>query len=1062
MSQQGGADSKASPTEAAVPTAHECGCNAACEGIEGVGKIMHCVNSCLEGCRLEALERRQFGGKETPIYNFVNFVKENGMLTRLSGGYPSRPLPTSMAEADPAPYASSSSAFFYSSPIAPPASSFPVSPVHSGGLTVPAHDPKPHHVTEPQEAHPYVVPSVTSEHWDPAPTAHHPEPASPGYPTGEPPAHKPAHSPVHSRRPTASKKPAHSSQHPSQHPTASKKPAADPAHSSQHSSASHKASVAPSHSSRVPSGVGKSPAGPSHPAQPSAASPKAPVNPGHPVQPPSGGQKPPVDPSHPVHPPSGGQKPPGDPSHSAPPPPSGHKPPVDPSHPAPSPSGQKPPMDPWHSAPPSPGPKPPVDPPHAPQPPHDSPAPPPQPPHDSPAPPPHDSPAPPPSSPHPTEPPYATEEPPTAAPAAIGDKACAQTCTVKCQHADIAFDVSQCRSHCYSACIQEEKAGILIDSGHVSAERKGHTTVPKPEAVSKPNALVKPNAIPKPNVGPVVGANAENYKACVQACYAKGQHADIAFDVSTGEGGCKSACAARFSSTVNILDKKDAVVEVRSKKPKHPEVPAIGASVSAYEACLSDCRSKYQSADIAFEVSQGSMSCKTACAKYSDSEVHILDKKDTVDTLDTRSKKPKHPEVPAIGVSSSAYEACLSDCRSKYQSADIAFEVSQGSMSCKTACAKYQSSEVHILDKKDTLDTRSKKTHTPVGPAIGASATAYEACLSDCRSKYQSADIAFKVSQGSMSCKAACARHSDSEVHILDKKDTLDARSKKTHTPVGPAIGASITTYEGCMSDCRSRYQSADIAFEVSQGSMSCKTACAKYESSEVHILDKKDTLDVRTKKPQPEAPAVGVGATTYEACLSDCKSKYQSADIAFEVSQGSASCKTACAKYASSDVNIIGKRDTIENKDTIETRSKKPQPETPVVSVGSTAYEVCLSDCKSKYQSADIAFEVSQGSASCKAACAKYASSDVNIIGKKDTIENKDTIEVRAKKPEPETPAVGIDASTYEACVSDCLATYQTANIVFEISQGKKHCESACARSASAGVGIGKKDVIL
>ncbi|KAI2632740.1 hypothetical protein GGS21DRAFT_139926 [Xylaria nigripes] len=421
-----------------------------------------------------------------------------------------------------------------------------------------------------------------------------------------------------------------------------------------------------------------------------------------------------------------------------------------------------------------------------------------------------------------------SKKPPPPSPAigvgATTYEACMEHCHAKYQHADIAFDVSQGKMDCETACARYASSGVGIFGKR--AELEPRSKKPQP-------------AVPE---GPGVYAGATSYETCMENCHGQFQHADIAFDVSQGKMGCKKACARYASSAVGVFGKREELA-VRGKKPKPPPPgPAVGAGATMYEACMSDCWAKGQHADIAFDVSTGEMDCKSACARYASSGVGIFGKREKPVV---RSKKPKPPPPgPMVGAAATMYEACMSDCRAKGQHADIAFDVSTGEMDCKSACARAASSRVGIFDKKDSIAKRSKPK--PVTPVVGASATMYEACMSDCHSKYQHAGIPFDVSQGQHSCKVACAKYADSSVGILDKKDdkkdSLTTRSKHPE-PVGPSVGAGATTYEACMRDCQAQYQSADIAFVVSQGKSRCKTACARGASSGVGIFGKKDEI---------------------------------------------------------------------------------------------------------------------------------------------------------------------------------------------------------------------------
>ncbi|KAI1825800.1 hypothetical protein F4861DRAFT_151468 [Xylaria intraflava] len=676
----------------------------------------------------------------------------------------------------------------------------------------------------------------------------------------------------------------------------------------------------------TPKPLGPGPSGgPWSPTQPQGASPKPPGYSSGPAQPP-------VDPSHPaqhpysVHQPPAGPSPQAQPKYSVQQPPAGLTTQAQPTY-----SASRPPSDPTTQA----------------QPTYSTSRPPPSP--TTRAQPTYSASRPPPGPTTQAQPPYSVSKPPAgpsrparppstqgvpAAPPAHpgaaslgGNGECAQHCNVKCQSADIAFDVSQCKTRCLSGCASGSEAHILVSDGDTPGKSVLH-----PPGHKNLKGGSKGKGVP----GPAVGVDATSYEACVSACRAKMQHAHIAMDVSQGEMDCKAACARQSSSRVGIISKKDTI-DTRSKHPKHPKPavgPAIGADATSYEVCVSDCSARYQHAGVALGVSQGEMDCKAACAKAASSKVGIFDKRDTLDKRGKHPKQPK-PATPAVGADATSYEACLSDCSARWQHAGVALGVSQGEMDCKSACAKAASSKVGILDKRDTethdknteaLDKRTKKPK-PQGPAVGAASTTYEACVSACNARYQHAGIALGVSQGDSHCKAACARGASSNVGIIDKREILDTAEESLDArtihpkPATPALHADATTYEACMLDCSSRYQHTGLALGVSQGEKHCKSACAKYESAKVGIIDKRETLETSADVPldtratkhhkPPPAPAVGVDATTYEACVSDCKARHQHAHIAMDVSQGEMDCKSACIHYASSKVGIFDKRDS-------------------------------------------------------------------------------------------------------------------------------------------------------
>ncbi|KAJ2981303.1 hypothetical protein NUW58_g6721 [Xylaria curta] len=131
---------------------------------------------------------------------------------------------------------------------------------------------------------------------------------------------------------------------------------------------------------------------------------------------------------------------------------------------------------------------------------------------------------------------------------------------------------------------------------------------------------------------------------------------------------------------------------------------------------------------------------------------------------------------------------------------------------------------------------------------------------------------------------------------IVGSKAKANGKPSMDNPPV--TFGAGTVSFEACMESCKSKFQHADIAFDVSTGKSDCKAACAAYSAEGAGVNLK------RADKPKPKSPlnppepvfAAGAGTTAYQACLKQCHYEFQSADIALPVSQGKGGCAQALA----------------------------------------------------------------------------------------------------------------------------------------------------------------------
>ncbi|KAI8953353.1 hypothetical protein F4801DRAFT_537216 [Xylaria longipes] len=311
---------------------------------------------------------------------------------------------------------------------------------------------------------------------------------------------------------------------------------------------------------------------------------------------------------------------------------------------------------------------------------------------------------------------------------------------------------------------------------------------------------------------------------------------------------------------------------------------------------------------------------------------------DNIPTTNAKAAAKPAADAPtlAAGAGFQSFDACMASCKKKFQTADIAFTISQGKSDCVEACAGYSAEGAGVTAAK--RDVEAKRAVEPVAGALrpaapaltaGAGSASFEACMKECHGKWQSANIAFDISQGKNSCKKACAQFAKNGSGVSFKRAVEPVAGALR--PTGPelAAGAGFASFDACMKDCGGRWQSANIVFDIDQGRKNCKAACAAYDSNGSGAIIKKEAADAapaikkttrdfpfeegtplnKTPKDGPftKTPETTAGASTsnYEACMHGCGVKLQSADIAFEVEQGDTQCATRCARYSSNGAGI-------------------------------------------------------------------------------------------------------------------------------------------------------------
>ncbi|KAI1161472.1 hypothetical protein F5B18DRAFT_628210 [Nemania serpens] len=428
----------------------------------------------------------------------------------------------------------------------------------------------------------------------------------------------------------------------------------------------------------------------------------------------------------------------------------------------------------------------------------------------------------------------------------------------------------------------------------------------------------------------------------------------------------------------------DAVQAAPSDAP-HAAIKAEGAEGSE---CDQQCEVKCQTTNIAFDVTQCRSSCLAECRGEGKSSAH-----GTADRY-VPATHGKAAHGLSLDHESVSYEECIESCKGNWQTAGIAFDVSQGEYDCASACARYSAEDTKVILKKKTVPTVSPFRIPPPAPPVELSSetVSYDSCMRECKGKWQTGDIF--VSQGEYDCASDCAQYASDDKKIVVKKATplspLPASSFRLPPPAPPVEFSSETvSYESCMQKCKGKWQTGDIF--VSQGKYDCASDCAQYASDDKKIVVKKamppsplPASSFRLPVPKPHVK-IASSEVTYESCMSKCKGKWQTGDIF--VSQGKYDCESGCAEYASDDKKIVVKKATPPSPLPASSfRLPVPKPDVKIAS-SEVNFESCMRSCKGRWQTAGIGFDVSQGDYDCKSHCAKYAAEDDEVIIRKDTL---------------------------------------------------------------------------
>ncbi|KAI0440784.1 hypothetical protein F4803DRAFT_577362 [Xylaria telfairii] len=306
------------------------------------------------------------------------------------------------------------------------------------------------------------------------------------------------------------------------------------------------------------------------------------------------------------------------------------------------------------------------------------------------------------------------------------------------------------------------------------------------------------------------------------------------------------------------------------------------------------------------------------------------------------------------------------------------------------------------------------------------------------------------------------------------------------------AAGAGFVSFEACMSSCKGKTQTADIAFTISQGKYNCAEACAEYASDGSSVTAKREVVTERAVEPvagalRPAEPefTTEAGFASFEACMTACNGRWQSANIVFDISQGRKNCKKACAQYAKDGSGVTVAREVAAAKPVAAKRAVEPvlgalRPAAPELTAGAgyVSFEACMKDCHGRWQSANIVFDISQGKKDCKTACASYDADRSGVVVKKNTAaRSNDDATAPVKKtarafpfegdgpfnqPAKDGPftqkaetVAGASTGNYEACMHGCGAKLQSADIAFEVEQGDANCATKCAQYSTNGANV-------
>lgn len=296
-------------------------------------------------------------------------------------------------------------------------------------------------------------------------------------------------------------------------------------------------------------------------------------------------------------------------------------------------------------------------------------------------------------------------------------------------------------------------------------------------------------ALPSETPSAALKASDAEGSECTQQCNVKCQTTNIAFDITQCQSSCLAACRGEGESSARGTANRHSASAVLGTKGKASHGLSLDSESVSYEECIESCKGNWQTAGIAFDVSQGKYDCASACARYASEDTKITLKKKTVPTV-SPFRVPPPPPPTELSSETVTYESCMRACKGRWQSAGLALDISQGDYDCKSDCAQYASDDKKIVVKKATppsLPASSFRLPVPKPDVkIASSEVTFESCMRACKGRWQSAGIAFDVSQGDYDCKSDCAQYAAEDEEVIIRKDTLPlslSQLKRTTSP---------------------------------------------------------------------------------------------------------------------------------------------------------------------------------------------------------------------------------------------------------------------------------------
>ncbi|KAI5921172.1 hypothetical protein F4810DRAFT_679577 [Camillea tinctor] len=523
-----------------------------------------------------------------------------------------------------------------------------------------------------------------------------------------------------------------------------------------------------------------------------------------------------------------------------------------------------------------------------------------------------------------------------------------------------------------------------------------------------------------------------------------------------------------------------------------PTIPGQSATDCAIK-CDEDCY--YVGIPFA-EFTQCRDSCSAVCSTADQSVIVIEDKA-------KRQDRPAPLQSgPALGSGATTYSGCMASCKSDCTDLEMAaINLSQCDNDCEAQCADFAHIHSSIFGKRDEKEPRqlndlfadnSKSTpdHHNSGPAplqsgptVGTDATTYEGCMSRCHSNCMTANIPFELTQCTGGCEERCERFAHAESGILprqldgltgllgggDSKPKPAPKKNQGAEPLqsGPTLGSGATSYEGCMSGCKSDCTDLEMtgALKLSQCEDSCENQCAGFAHAESGILPRQ--LDGLTgllgggdSKPKPapkknpgpaplqSGPTLGNGATTYEGCMASCKSDCTDLEMtgALKLSQCDNDCESQCAGFAHASAGILPRENAVEKR-----QRPAPLQSGPTLENGATTYSGCMASCKSDCTNLEMAaINLSQCDNDCEAQCADFTHVGAGILPREDAIEKR-----HGPAPLQNGPVIMTGAVTYEGCMGVCQNDCQGEELAIELKRCNGRCVDMCSQYASGGTEI-------